>query len=202
MKKIIFTFTVAIAILAIFLWSSKKTVVSLPDDTVILAFGDSLTYGTGASQGNSYPEQLARLLQVEVIRSGIPGEVSKAGFQRLSKVLDDNPADILILCHGGNDILRKLDLNQTKNHIIAMIELARSRGLRVILVGVPKWSGVLGVDTAKLYDEIADEMQLDYEREIIATIVNSPDLKSDSVHPNDAGYKEMAEAIKTVIVNP
>lgn len=192
----------AIAILAIFLWSSKKTVVSLPDDTVILAFGDSLTYGTGASQGNSYPEQLARLLQVEVIRSGIPGEVSKAGLQRLSKVLDDNPADILILCHGGNDILRKLDLNQTKNHIIAMIELARSRGLRVILVGVPKWSGVLGVDTAKLYDEIADEMQLDYEREIIATIVNSPDLKSDSVHPNDAGYREMAEAIKTVIVNP
>lgn len=192
----------AIAILAIFLWSSKKTVVSLPDDTVILAFGDSLTYGTGASQGNSYPEQLARLLQVEVIRSGIPGEVSKAGLQRLSKVLDDNPADILILCHGGNDILRKLDLNQTKNHIIAMIELARSRGLRVILVGVPKWSGVLGVDTAKLYDEIADEMQLDYESEIIATIVNSPDLKSDSVHPNDAGYREMAEAIKTVIVNP
>lgn len=199
MKKIIFS--LVIIILLVFFWGLKKTPTPLPNDSVILAFGDSLTYGTGATQGNSYPEQLAELLQVKVIRSGVPGEISETGLQRLKKTLDEHAADILILCHGGNDILQKRDLKQTKNNLTAMIELAQSKGLRVILVGVPKWSGILGVDTAKFYDEIADEMQVEYESNIVATIVNNPNLKSDTVHPNDAGYQKMAEAIKTVITN-
>lgn len=199
MKKIIFS--LVIIVLLVFFWGLKKTPTPLPNDSVILAFGDSLTYGTGATQGNSYPEQLAELLQVKVIRSGVPGEISETGLQRLKKTLDEHAADILILCHGGNDILQKRDLKQTKNNLTAMIELAQSKGLRVILVGVPKWSGILGVDTAKFYDEIADEMQVEYESNIVATIVNNPNLKSDTVHPNDAGYQKMAEAIKTVITN-
>lgn len=188
------------SILLFFIISTDKKTNQLPQNTKILAFGDSLTYGIGAKKGFGYPEQLSRLLHVEVLNSGIAGEVSIDGLKRLKRLLTTANPDILILCHGGNDILRKHDLKITKNNIKSMINIARDKGIRVVLIGVPKWNGFLGIGTAKIYDELADEMDVDYEGEILEEIENDVSLKSDRVHPNQKGYKKMAEAIKKVIL--
>ncbi|MDA7818466.1 GDSL-type esterase/lipase family protein, partial [Sulfurimonas sp.] len=122
--------------------------------TVILAFGDSLTYGYGVSKELSYPSQLQKKTSLHVINAGISGEESTQGLKRLPKLLKQSP-DIVILCHGGNDILRKRSLTQLKQNLKEMVILIRRSGAKVLLVGVPSF-GLFGFDTVELYDELAD----------------------------------------------
>lgn len=202
MKKIILVLVAVIV--AIFLFTQRNSnsinLSNLNSDTKILAFGDSLTYGVGASSGFSYPDSLAKILQVEVTNSGVPGEVSQTGLQRLTKELEQTRPDILVLCHGGNDILQKRSSAQAKKNILAMIDLAQSKGIRVVFVGVPSFAG-LGLKTADIYDEIASQTGVDYEGEILQDLLSESSLKSDSVHLNDEGYEKMAVAIAKVITN-
>lgn len=170
----------------------------LPKETVVVAFGDSLTYGTGASQAQSYPAQLSKMVGVPVINLGIPGERSAEGLRRLPAILEKHKPHILLLCHGGNDILQKLDLDKTKDNLEQMIHLAQARGTTVVLIGVPTWSA-LYTRTAGFYDDLAQEAGVAYEDGILATIINDNTLKKDPVHPNSTGYRLMAEKVRDAI---
>lgn len=174
----------------------KRYNVLRPND-VILAFGNSLTRGTGADERQSYPAQLQEMTRREVINAGVPGEVTAKGRARLPAVLDKHDPDLLILCHGGNDMLRRLDREQTIANLKAMIEEAQSRRIPVILVSVPQFGLLL--DSAPFYKEIAAEYKIPVEDEIISDILSDRSLKSDRIHPNAAGYRKMAESIANVM---
>lgn len=164
----------------------------------ILAFGDSLTYGYGASMEESYPKRLEHLIGREVINAGVPGEVSAEGLQRLPKLLEQyNPA-LLILCHGGNDILQKKDFTQLRTNLEAMILLAQSKGTEVILIAVPEF-GLLGLTPPSLYHELSEKHLLPIEEDILPHLLNDNRYKSDLIHPNAAGYEQMAKAVEKVI---
>ncbi len=176
---------------------SGPQIAPLGQDTVVLAFGDSLTHGTGAAEGQSYPDVLAKLLDKPVINVGIPGEVSAAGLKRLPGMLDKHEPTLVILCHGGNDFLRRLKQEKTISNLKAMITMIRARGADVILVGVPKLG--FGLDVPKFYASIADEQKIPFEGEILLDLLGDNSMKSDSIHPNATGYRLMAEAIHEVI---
>jgi acyl-CoA thioesterase-1 len=166
----------------------------LAENTVILAFGDSLTYGTGAGENQSYPAVLSQLTGRTVINAGIPGEVSAQGLERLPALLDRYRPQLLLLCHGGNDLLRRINTAITRSNIEAMIEAATRRNIPVLLIGVPK-PGLLFMDTADFYSEIADKYKLVYEDEILPDVESDSALKSDQIHPNADGYQRIAAAI-------
>ncbi len=176
---------------------SGPKIATLGQDTVVLAFGDSLTYGTGAPAGQSYPDVLADLLNKPVVNVGIPGEVSSAGLKRLPKMLDKYKPTLVILCHGGNDFLRRLDREGTIRNLKAMVELIQSHGADVILIGVPKLG--FGLDAPKFYTTIAAERSIPFEGEILLDLLSDNSMKSDTIHPNATGYRLMAEAIYEVI---
>lgn len=166
-------------------------------ESVVLAFGDSLTHGTGASTGQSYPDVLSELLGRQVINVGIPGEVSAAGLKRLPAVLGEHNPTLVILCHGGNDFLRKLDQATTSSNLDAMITLIRSRGADVVLVGVPKFG--FGLQVPELYSQIADKYTIPLQKEILVDLLADNSMKSDVIHPNATGYRLMAEAVYDLI---
>lgn len=170
----------------------------LDDDAVILAFGDSLTRGTGADEAESYPAVLARVSGRRVINAGVPGELSAEGRKRLPRVLDRTRPDLLILCHGGNDILRGHDPEAAAENLRAMVRMARERGIEVILVGVPERS-LMFHGTADFYFEVARDTGVPLESEAIAHIIGEPSLKSDQIHPNAAGYRYLAESIHALM---
>ena len=169
----------------------------LPADAVVLAFGDSLTFGTGAQAETSYPAVLEQLIGRKVWSAGVPGEVSAAGLARLPSALDDYQPRLLILCHGGNDFLRKLGDAQAAENLRAMIRLARQRGIDVALIAVPK-PGLLP-SPPDFYAEIAKEFGLPYEDAALKTILRDKELKSDVAHPNAKGYAKLAEAIAALL---
>ena len=169
----------------------------LAADAVILAFGDSLTFGTGAQAAQSYPAQLEKLLGRKVVAAGVPGEVSAAGLARLPAVLDQVQPRLLILCHGGNDFIRKQGDAQAANNIRAMIRLAKARGAAVVLVGVPKPG--LFPSPPDFYADIASEFSVPYEDTVLKKILSDNALKSDLIHPNAAGYARLAQGIADLL---
>ncbi|MFC1536521.1 arylesterase [Pseudomonadota bacterium] len=173
--------------------SSQPQLPKLASDATILAFGDSLTYGSGAGRDESYPAVLSRLSGFEVINAGVPGEVSSQGVKRLPEALDEHLPQLLILCHGGNDMLRKQDLNRTAENLRSMIRVARERGVSVLMLAVPR-PGVF-MHPASFYQEVAQGLNVPIAPDTVADILSERSLKSDTIHPNRHGYRIMAEQI-------
>jgi len=172
---------------------SSNNLTPLPSDATILAFGDSLTYGTGARPGEDYPKLLSNLTNINVINAGIPGEISSKGLQRLPSLLEKYNPDLIILIHGGNDILKKLSRHDQKNNLLAMIDQAKNKNIPIIMLGVPE-PGIF-LKSAEIYEEIANETNIPVEFSILPDILGDKSLKSDIAHPNAKGYQNMAQGI-------
>ena len=169
----------------------------LAGDAVILAFGDSLTFGTGASPAESYPAVLENLVGRRVVNSGVPGEVTADGLSRLPEVLEKEKPALMILCHGGNDLLRRLDQRQTAKNLREMIRLAQKRGISVVVIAVPSLG--LSLSPPAFYRETAVEMKVPIEEKVLATVLSDGSLKADYIHPNAAGYRRLAESIADLL---
>jgi len=169
----------------------------LSADGVVLAFGDSITAGTGAGSGESYPEILGSLIGRRVVNAGVPGEVTAEGAARLPELLESVKPALLILCHGGNDLLRHMDQRQAADNLRGMIRMARERGVAVVLVAVP--SPDLSLKPPAFYGELAAESGLPIESKALGKILGKGSLKSDYIHPNAAGYRQLAEALAALL---
>lgn len=173
--------------------SRSPKIQPLAADAVVLAFGDSLTSGYGADPGKDYPSVLAQLTGWQVVNAGIPGERSAAGLRRLPEALAEHQPVLVLLCHGGNDILADTSAAEIAANLDAMIKLCRDAGAEVFLLGVPR-KGLL-LKPAPLYAEVAKRNAIPCDAKIIAKVLGKPALKSDYIHPNAAGYERIAQQV-------
>jgi lysophospholipase L1-like esterase len=105
----------------------------------------------------------------------------------------------MILCLGGNDFLRHQDETKAAENLRAMISLAQSRGVSVVLISVPKLG--LGLEVPKFYGELAKEFAIPLEGKTLKQILSKGSLKSDAIHPNAAGYTILAESVAQMLRN-
>jgi len=178
---------------------TKAKLDKLERGATVLAFGDSLTFGTGANPDESYPAVLARLTGLKVVNAGVPGEVSAEGLARLPDAIDEAKPRLLILCHAGNDFLQKKDEGAAARNVRAMIDLAKARGIAVVLLATPKPG--IPPSVPKFYGEIAAQERIPIEDGILEHVLLDSGLKSDFVHPNAKGYARIAEALAKLLKN-
>ena len=164
---------------------------------VIVAFGDSLTFGTGAAEHESYPAVLASLIGRDVVRSGVPGEVTAQGLGRLPEVIEEHKPRLVIVCLGGNDMLRKVAEAEIRANLRAIVKSIKEQGIGVVLVGVPRPALITGA--AEFYADIAKEFGIPYEGKVVTSVLYAPGLKADPIHPNAAGYRRIAEALAELL---
>lgn len=169
----------------------------LDKQSLILAFGNSLTRGTGTQIENSYPAVLERSTGISVLNAGIPGEVTREGLARLPELLRTHSPDLVVLTHGGNDILRRKSSTAARNNLEQMILMIRASGAEVVMLGVPQFG--LFPSAAPWYEELAELHQIPYDGDIIPDLEKSPRHKSDPIHFNAEGYRLMAEAVETLL---
>ena len=177
----------------------KKTAQPVPPGSTVLALGDSLTFGTGASTETSYPAVLAGLTGWNVVNAGVSGDTSAQALARLPALLAEHQPKLVIVSIGGNDFLRKLPESDTRAHVHAICKQSLDAGAQVLLVAVPRATvaAALGQMTDHaLYAEVAKDLKIPLQREAWGEVLAQPDLRADAVHANARGYAQFARSVQ------
>ena len=172
---------------------------AVPAGATVLAFGDSVTYGTGAQARQDWPSLLAGMSGWNVVNAGIAGDTAAQGKNRLPELLAIHSPKLLIIEIGGNDFLRQAPPSAVKADVRHMIEQAQAANVQTVLVAVPAPS-LLGIvaknlSDAPLYAELGKEENIPVIANVFADVLTTEALRADPIHPNAAGYRRMAEGI-------
>jgi acyl-CoA thioesterase-1 len=162
--------------------------------TKIVAFGNSITFGTGVSPEQAFPALLQQELGIEVINAGVAGETTEDALKRVDKILAYNPR-IVLLEFGGNDFLRQTLPNIIESNLLALIDRLQAGGAMVVLLGMPSWQ----YQFESKYKAIAKDTGAVYIKNILKGLLTHPDLMADNIHPNAEGHKLIAQKILKVL---
>ncbi|MBN1794625.1 MAG: arylesterase [Candidatus Omnitrophica bacterium] len=161
----------------------------------IICFGDSITEGVGAPANRGYPAVLASLLGSPIINAGRRGDTTYNAITRLEKeVLAKNPF-LVIVEFGGNDMLKRIPSEETFRNLAQVIERIQEHGAMVLLVGVESDFPFSSSGYRRSYAELSRRYHTALIPNILEGILSNPDYKSDSIHPNEAGYRLIAGRI-------
>jgi lysophospholipase L1-like esterase len=162
----------------------------VPSGETIICFGDSLTYGTGASKGMDYPTQLSRLVGRPVINAGVPGDTTATALNRLDGLLEKRPRVVLITL-GGNDLKNGIPRQTAFANLRAIIRSIQAGGALVIIGGID--IPFYGKGFGESYRKLAEASGAVLVPNVFAGIMGRRSLMSDPIHPNSQGYTIMAQ---------
>ncbi|RPI51074.1 MAG: arylesterase [Acidobacteria bacterium] len=170
---------------------------------VIVAFGDSLTAGPGLKPEQAYPSLLQQRVAAaghnhRVVNAGLNGDTSGDALRRFDAALLPG-TQIVVLAIGINDGLRGVPVATVERNVAAMIERAQARGIRVLLCAMeaPPVGGLTyTIEFHRLFNRLAQRYSLPLVPFFLVGIVGNDELNlDDTLHPNAAGHRIIADAI-------
>ncbi|MCF8721558.1 arylesterase [Nitrospina gracilis] len=171
----------------------------MSDKHVILAFGDSLTFGYQVPPEKSYPSRLQRVLKAKgypytVINAGVNGDTTAGGASRIDWLLRHDP-EIVIVELGANDGLRGLPVEQMRKNLSYIIEACQKHGAKVLLAGM-KITPNLGREYTEAFEQVFHDLAETYDVPLIPFFLEGvagvKDLtQPDGLHPIDKGYAKV-----------
>jgi lysophospholipase L1-like esterase len=161
--------------------------------STIVCFGDSLTSGYGAGEGEDYPADLGHLVALPVINSGVAGDTTRDALDRLeADVLEQNPR-LVIITLGGNNFLKHVPKEETLANMGEIIDKITAKGAMVVWATVK--TSLFGDSYQQDFADLAKRKRIVLIPNILKGILFDPRYKFDEIHPNSAGYRLMAERI-------
>lgn len=169
----------------------------------VLVMGDSLTEGYRLAKEEAYPYLIEQELRkkfpdLRVINGGVSGSTSASAMKRLDWYLKAKP-EIMILAMGANDGLRGVKTEETGKNLSAVIEKAKSSGIKVILAGMklpPNYGKDYTERFNRLFPDLARKHKLKFIPFILEDVAGKPKLNlPDGIHPNPEGHKVMAKNV-------
>lgn len=183
---------------------------ALAETVTIAALGDSLTQGYGLPPDQGFVPQLQAWLtdqgaDATLINAGVSGDTTAGGLSRIEWTLTPD-VEALIVALGGNDLLRGIDPAVSRENLDGILEIARSRGLPVLLVGMdapanygPEFEAAFD----GMYLELAEAHGTLIYPDFLDAVTSREDrratlaelMQSDAIHPNASGVALIVEAI-------
>ena len=180
----------------------------------ILILGDSLTEGYGVSAQQAFPSLLEKKLNdefssdknrsYEIINAGISGSTSSGGVSRIEWLLKSKP-DFLILALGGNDGLRGVPVEETKNNLEKIILAAKSKDIPTLLAGMkmpPNYGIEYTREFSKQFEDLANQENVPLIPFLLEGVGGEPAMNlPDRIHPNPTGHQKIAETVYQNLIN-
>jgi len=198
-------FLLGVGLLLLTACSGSQQFTALSANANVVALGDSLTYGTGAADGEDYVSLLSNSTGWSIINAGVPGNTSAEGLERLDALLasHDNGTqkiDLLIVELGGNDFLHHIPESETVRNLSAILTKSKARNINTVLIAIPKFSPIgaaLGnLEDHPLYEKLAEQTKTPLVENVFSEVLGKNSLKADPVHPNAEGYRIVASGLK------
>ncbi len=174
---------------------------------MIVCFGDSLTAGFGADEGESYPDFLQTDLDwagfhYRVVNEGISGNTTKDGVDRLANVLRLHPA-VVVLEFGGNDGLRGIKVQTTRTNLSRMIQALQASGAKVLLAGItlpPDYGADYVNDFTATYPLLAKKYAVPVLPFLLQNVYGVAGLmQADGIHATDKGNEVVAKNVLPLV---
>jgi acyl-CoA thioesterase-1 len=198
-----------ILLFSLLLTSCSKTN-ELDDVNEILLFGDSLMSGYGLKENQALSIILENDLKeaghnIKVVNGSDSGDTSEDGLDRIEEYILGGDIDLIVLGLGANDMLRRINPDQTESNLRKIIEIIKTKNIKIILAGM-KASPTNGLAYKKRFDDIFPKLAEEYDLTLIPFLLKkvalNPKLnQSDGIHPNFEGAKVISETIKESIIN-
>jgi acyl-CoA thioesterase-1 len=186
-----------------------------PAQPTIVVLGDSLSAGYGIKIQESWVNLLAQRLASEgygyrVVNASVSGETTQGGLARLPRALETHKPAIVIVELGGNDGLRGLPLNTSRDNLDRIISLARAAKARVLLVGMiipPNYGPRYGQEFREMFTTLAAKYPVAFVPFLLDQVALDPELmQADGIHANARGQPRMLENVwpklKPLLVAP
>ncbi len=179
--------------------ADKPKYAAIPQGATVLILGDSLSYGTGANEGEDYPTLLTTSTGWNIINEGVPGDTTAGGLARLPDLLEVYQPKLLIVELGGNDLLHQTSPTEITQNLNSILGLAKAQGIQTILVAIPAISPLKAVvgnlSDHPLYEKLAKETNTPLIADVFSDVLSDRALKADQIHANAKGYAVVSEKL-------
>ncbi|KND49850.1 MAG: acyl-CoA thioesterase I [Parcubacteria bacterium C7867-003] len=190
--------SVVLFIILFFVFRGSGEIKNYPSNgTDIIAFGDSLVQGVGAtSEKANFVSILSRRIGKPIINLGVSGNTTIDGLARLNELDKYNPK-VVILLLGGNDYLKKVPIDETFSNLEKIIKNIQNRGAVVVLLGIR--GGLISDKFDEKFEDLSSDTQTAFVSNVLDGLLTKDEFMSDAIHPNDTGYAKIATRVYPVL---